>query len=357
LVNFRCFATPERRVIFAINDLDETLPAPWEWDLKRLAASFVIACRDNGLDENCAQEAVLTCVRSYREHMAEFSEMKAVELWYADLEAEKLIAAIKDAEIRGSARKGLAKARERSVAEYDFPKLAHNAGETVVIKDTPPTMYHLRERGKDAFNEVIRDAFARYRGSLPPARRILLDRFHLKDVAIKVVGVGSVGTTCGVMLLMAGEKDPLFLQLKEARASVLEAYAGKSVFANHGERVVTGQQLMQSVSDIFLGWTTGRQDKHFYVRQLRDVKIKFAVEQFGSARMLQFAQWCGNSLALSHARSGEPSLIAGYLGKGDSFDQAIATFSFAYADQTERDHASLKKAGHKGRLKVLVERE
>jgi uncharacterized protein (DUF2252 family) len=204
---------------------------------------------------------------------------------------------------------------------------------------------------------VMRDAFTRYRVSLPPARRVLLDRFQLKDIAIKVVGVGSVGTRCAVVLLMAGKKDPLFLQVKEARASVLEAYAGKSVFANHGQRVVTGHQLMQSVSDIFLGWTADETGKHFYVRQLRDVKIKFPVERFGSAEMLRFADWCGNSLALSHARSAEPNLITGYLGKGDRFDQAIATFSAAYADQTERDHEALKRAARKGRLKVLIERE
>ena len=357
LVNFRCFATPERRVIFAINDLDETLPAPWEWDLKRLAASFVIACRDNGLSESSARDAVLACVGSYREHMAEFSQMRAVEMWYADLDAEQLVADIKDVEIRGRARKGLAKGRQRSVVENDFPKLAHIVGEAVAIKDCPPTIYHWREHGTNQFQEVIGDAFARYRASLPPARRVLLDRFHLKDIAIKVVGVGSVGTRCAVMLLMAGEKDPLFLQVKEARGSVLEAYAGRSVFANQGQRVVTGQQLMQSVSDIFLGWTATKAGNHFYVRQLKDVKIKFAVEQFGSAEMLQFADWCGNSLALSHARSGEPSVITGYLGKGDSFDQAIATFSAAYADQTERDHDALKKAARKGRLKVLIERE
>jgi hypothetical protein len=289
--------------------------------------------------------------------MAEFSEMRAMELWYADLEAETLVAGIKDAEIRGRAGKRLAKGRQRSIVESDFPKLAHTVGEVVEIKDNPPTIYHWRERGTDKFHEVIRDAFARYRASLPPARRVLLDRFHLKDIAIKVVGVGSVGTRCAVMLLMAGEKDPLFLQVKQARASVLEAYAGKSIFANHGERVVNGQQLMQSVSDIFLGWTESMTGNHFYIRQLRDVKIKFAVEQFGSAEMLQFADWCGNSLALSHARSSEPALITGYLGQGDALDQAIATFSTAYADQTERDHDALRNAARKGRLKVLIERE
>lgn len=357
LVNFRCFATPERRVIFAINDLDETLPAPWEWDIKRLAASLVIACRDNGLSETCAKDAVLSCARSYREHMAEFGDMRALELWYADLETEKLVEGIKDVEIRRRARRGLAKARERSIAEYDFPELVHKADEAVLIKDHPPTIYHWRARGKGELLEVIRDAFARYRQTLPPFRRVLIDRFHLQDIAIKVVGVGSVGTMCAVMLLTGGENDPLFLQVKEARASVLEAYAGRSIFPNHGQRVVNGQQVMQSVSDIFLGWTESKAGKHFYVRQLRDVKIKFAVEHFGAAEMLKFAEWCGNSLALSHARSGEPNLVSGYLGKGDSFDQALVIFATAYADQTERDYDAIAKAARNGRLKVWIERE
>ena len=357
LVNFRGYATPERRVVFEINDLDETLPAPWEWDIKRLAASFVIACRDNGLSESTARDAVLTCVRSYREHMAEFKEMRALDLWYADLEAEKLISNIKDADIRQRARKGLAKARARSVLEYDFPKLAHATGDVAGIKDNPPTIYHFRKRGRDEFSAAVREAFANYRESLIPSRRTLLDRFEFKDIAIKVVGVGSVGTVCGVILLMAAEKDPLFLQVKEARASVLEAYAGKSVYPNHGERVVNGHQLMQTVSDIFLGWTAGKLGRHYYFRQLKDVKIKFAVEQFGTPEMLLFAEWCGHALAHSHARSGEPAVISGYLGKGGTFDESLAQFSVAYADQTEKDHAALKKAARTGHLKVLIERE
>jgi uncharacterized protein (DUF2252 family) len=354
LVNYRCFATPERRVVFDINDLDETLPAPWEWDIKRLAASFVIACRDNGLSEVSAKNSVLTCVRSYREHMAAFSEMGALELWYADLEVEKLLSNVKDEEIRRRARKGLIKAKERSVLEYDFPKLAHVTAESVGIKDSPPTIYHFN---KDQFGDAVRDAFAKYRETLLPARRVLLDRYEFKDIAIKVVGVGSVGTLCAVILLMSGHNDPLFLQVKEARPSVLEAYAGKSVYPNHGQRVVNGHQLMQTASDIFLGWSKGKFGRHYYVRQLKDVKIKFAVERFGEAEMLQFAEWCGQAMAHSHARSGDSALISGYLGKSDSFDEALAAFSVAYADQTERDHAVLKKAARSGRLDVLVERE
>ena len=184
----------------------------------------------------------------------------------------------------------------------------------------------------------------------------ILDRFELKDIAVKVVGVGSVGTYCAVMLLMAAENDPLFLQLKEARASVLEAYAGKSTYSSHGQRVVMGHRLMQSASDIFLGWTEGREGRQFYIRQLRDAKMKPMVETFNASDMAVYAQWCGYSLARSHARSGDAAVISGYLGESDTFDNAIADFSAAYADQTERDHAALKKAARKGRLKVLLER-
>ena len=186
-------------------------------------------------------------------------------------------------------------------------------------------------------------------------RRVILDRFEFKDIAIKVVGVGSVGTYCAVILLMAAENDPLFLQLKEARASVLEAYAGKSAYSNHGQRVVMGHRLMQSASDIFLGWTEGRAGRQFYIRQLRDAKMKPTVESFSASDLSVYAQWCGYSLARSHARSGDAAVISGYLGESDIFDKAIADFSAAYADQTERDHAALKNAAQKGRLKVLLE--
>ena len=358
LVNFRGFATPERRIVFDIHDLDETLPAPWEWDIKRLATSFVLACRDNGLDKAAAEAAVLNCVRSYREHMAEYSAMSALDVWYASLDAEKLLSTIKDPAIRRRAEKRIATEKARSALEYDFPKLAHNTeDEKVVIRENAPTIYHWSEDGQGEFDAAIREGFTRYRDTLPDDRRFLLDRYEFKDIAVKVVGVGSVGTHCGVILLMAGDDDPLFLQVKEARASVLEAYAGKSIYSNHGQRVVIGHRLMQSASDIFLGWTERRAGRHFYIRQLRDAKIKPRVESFGSAEMQLFAAWCGHSLARSHARSGEAAMIAGYLGESATFDTAIAAFSDAYADQTERDHDALKKAARQRRIKVLVERE
>jgi len=355
LVNFRGLATPERRVIFAINDLDETLPAPWEWDIKRLAASFVIACRDNGLGESTARESVLTCVRSYREHMAEFSDMKVLDLWYHAIDSEMLIATIKDADLRRHAIKRLAKARESSTSEGLFPKLTESSGGTLVIKDSPPSIYHWKEHVAGSIDPRTRQAFEGYRESLSPANRALLDRFNLKDAALKVVGVGSVGTACWILLLMADEGNPLLLQVKEARASVLEDYAGRSVFPNHGQRVVTGHRLMQPASDIFLGWSEGTLGRHYYYRQLRDVKIKFAVETFGAAEMTLFADWCGHSMALSHARSGDPAVISGYLGASDAFDKALATFSAAYADQNEKDHAELQRGIRSGKIKALIE--
>jgi uncharacterized protein (DUF2252 family) len=359
LVNFRGFGTPERRVQFDIHDLDETLPAPWEWDLKRLAASFVIACRDNGLGDVCGADAARACAQSYREHMVEYGKMGALEVWYASLDAEELLPTVRDAETRRRATKRLAKERERSALELDFPELAHKVGGKPMIKDNLPTIYHTRgdvARDEKELYAVVEEAFAQYRESLRPSVRVLLDRFEFKDVAIKVVGVGSVGTACFVLLLMAGDKDPLFLQIKEARASVLEAYAGKSVFPNHGQRCVNGHRLMQSASDIFLGWCTGKGGRHFYIRQLRDIKLKPKVEVFNSTDMIQFAEWCGWTLARAHARSGEPAMIGGYLGKSDAFDKAMAAFSIAYADQTERDYDLLKKAAQKGKLEVVLER-
>jgi uncharacterized protein (DUF2252 family) len=354
LLNFGVYATPERRLIFDINDLDETLPAPWEWDVKRLAASFVLACRSNGLSEQGARDAALACVRSYREHMAEFSRMHALDVWYASLDVETAIPQIQNTKSRKRFRKRLAKARKQSVVEHDFPKLADTASEAVTIKDNPPLIYHWQEYRK---NENIRQGFARYRDSLPADRRVLLDRFEIKDMAIKVVGVGSVGTFCAILLLMAAEDDPLFLQIKEANASVLEAYAGKSVYPNHGERVVRGCLLMQSASDLFLGWTEGKHGRQFYVRQLRDMKIKPLVEVFDSSDMIQYAEVCGFTLARAHARSGEPAVISGYLGQSDTFDKAIAAFSTAYADQSEKDHAVLMKAVRDGDLDVVTEPE
>ncbi|HMP60616.1 MAG TPA: DUF2252 domain-containing protein [Gemmatales bacterium] len=352
LGNFRCFATPERRLIFDIHDLDETLPAPWEWDLKRLAASFVLAGRNNGHRADQSEEAVRNCVRSYREHMAMFSRMRALEVWYANVEADALAADICDTDIRTKFRKSLNKAKDTCLVEDVFPRFADDSGTIPTIKDDPPYIYHHLERDEGEFYDRVRYAYAHYHDSIAVEKRTLLDRYAVADVAIKVVGVGSVGTTCCIVLMTAGTRDPLFLQIKEARASVLEAFAGPSAFAHHGQRVVTGHRLMQAASDIFLGWTTDRGGRHYYVRQLRDKKLKFTIERFTAAKMALFAGWCGMTLARAHARSGDAAAISGYLGAGESFDGAIAAFATAYADQVERDYDCFAQAVRAGRLEV-----
>jgi uncharacterized protein (DUF2252 family) len=355
LCNFGGFATPERKVIFSINDLDETLPAPWEWDVKRLAPSFVVACRDNGLSDAVAKEAVLTAVRTYRESMAEFSEMKTLELWYRMMTAEELIADLPPA-LRKRVVKRIQKEQAKSRGEELFPKLAEHRGDVPVIKDLLPTIFHTTENPPGEIQKVFRDAFSVYHGTLPHSYQTLLDRYELRDAAVKVVGVGSVGTLCMVLLLTAGDGDPLFLQIKEARASVLEPYAGASAFPNHGQRVVNGYRLMQPASDMFLGWSRGPK-RDFFVRQLRDMKVSAMVETFGRAEMLIYAGWCGRALALSHARSGSPVVLSGYMGKSDAFDKAIASFSFAYADQNEKDHDALMSAIKAGKVEARFEEE
>ena len=352
LNNFGAYATPERRLVFDINDLDETLPAPWEWDVKRLATSFVLACRGNGLSRGDARDATLTCVRTYRERMAEYSQMTVLEIWYASIEAEKMVQGIKDAETRRRDMQRLAARRAHTMSEHHFPKVAARAGRSPTIEDDPPLIYHPHTRGEDLLDEG-REAFVGYRKSLPDDRRVFFDRFDLKDVAVKVVGVGSVGTWCCVALMIAGQKDRLFLQMKEARPSVLEAYAGKSIYPNHGQRVVNGCHLMQSASDILLGWTKTKSGRHFYVRQLRDMKLGASVDQFRSCEMVWYAEFCGWTLARAHARSGLSAQISGYLGKSDAFDTAIAAFAKAYADQSEHDHAIFQKAVRSGQVKPL----
>lgn len=354
LCNFGGFATPERNVIFAINDLDETLPAPWEWDVKRLAASFVVASRDNGLSDAQAKDVTLTCARTYRESVAEFSQMKTLELWYMALFADDLVASVGDPDFRAKALKRLQRERAKSVAEDIFPKLAERKEETPVIRDQLPTIFHAKGHTPGEVHRGVTNALASYRATLSHSAQTLLDRYEPVDAAHKVVGIGSVGTSCWVILFLASEGDPLFLQVKEARASVLERYAGASEFPNHGQRVVNGYRLMQPASDVFLGWCEGPK-RHFFVRQLRDIKISVRVETFGSAEMELYAKWCGRALALSHARAGARAFLAGYMGRSDAFDEAVASFSMAYADQNEKDHAALKRAIRSGKVNAQAE--
>jgi len=353
LCNFGGFGTPERKVIFSVNDLDETLPAPWEWDVKRLAASFVVACRDKGLSDVIAKDVVLSCISTYRESTAEFSQMKTLDLWYYALEPEEL-PGMADLDLRKRAMKRIQQERTKSAAEEIFPKLVEHKGEIPVIKDQLPTIFHAEGHSPGEIQTTLMAAFAKYRESLSTSTQSLLDRYEIRDAAIKVVGIGSVGTACWVLLLTNRDGDPLFLQVKEARTSVLEPYAGKSVFPNHGQRVVNGYRLMQPASDMFLGWTEGPK-RHFFIRQLRDIKISIRVETFGRSEMDLYAKWCGRALALSHARSGSSVILSGYMGKSDTFDRAIAAFSVAYADQNEKDHDALDRAVRKGKVKAVFE--
>ena len=353
LSNFGGFATAERKIIFSINDLDETLPAPWEWDVKRLATSFVVACRDRGFSPDTSTDSALICARAYRQSMAEFSRMKTLELWYYSLQPQELLAAC-GARLRKKIRKRIESEQLKSRAEELFPKLVEHNGEIPIIKDQLPTIFHNKDNPPGKINKKIHDTIAHYRSSLPDAYRSLLDRYELRDAAMKVVGVGSVGTSCWVALFTAADDDPLFLQIKEARASVLEPYAGKSEFANSGQRIVNGYRILQPAGDMFLGWCRGPK-RDFFIRQLRDTKISARVETFKTAEMNIYAQWCGRALALSHARSGKPAMLSGYMGNSDVFDRAIAAFSLAYADQNEADYAALKRAVDKGVIKAEFE--
>jgi uncharacterized protein (DUF2252 family) len=356
LVNFGSFATPERRQVFAINDFDETLPAPWEWDIKRLATSFVVAGRSNSYSAEAAREAAQSCVRSYREHMREFAKMGVLDVWYFSIDLEAAIEEIEDEIARERGKKRMAKARGRDVMDEDFPEMVTFEGGVHRIRDNPPLIYHFQGEDAMALEARVYEAFEAYRTTLPEDRQLLLDRYEYKDLAMKVVGVGSVGTRCGLILMMGGADDVLFLQVKEANASVLEPYAGQSTYSNHGQRVVMGQRLMLSASDIFLGWTEANNGKHYYIRQLRDMKMKPLVELFTPSVMNQYAELCGWALASSHARSGDAAKIAGYLGKKETFDIAIADFSERYADQNELDYKALVQAVQQGRLEVYIER-
>jgi uncharacterized protein (DUF2252 family) len=354
LMNFGAFASPERTLLFDTNDFDETLPAPWEWDLKRLAASVAVAGRHlNGSTRDC-REAVLAGVRSYRERLREFARMKILEVWYARIPFKTLVHLSRTAGERKLWEQGARSARART-AVHVIPKLIATVSEHRRIVDNPPCIYHPAE--VEAFETEMRDLFKHYRASLPDSVRFLFDRYRFVDAAVKVVGVGSVGTRCAVAYFEAGPDDPLLLQVKEAQHSVLEEHAGKTPYQNQGQRVVNGQRLMQSTSDIFLGWARDQERGFdFYVRQLRDMKGSVPLEAMTPPDLADYAEYCGWALARAHAKSGDAARISGYLGKSDAFDRAIAAFAAAYADQTERDHAALVAAVRSGRLQAEEEK-
>ncbi|BFM40219.1 DUF2252 domain-containing protein [Synechocystis sp. LKSZ1] len=351
LLNFGLFATPERNLVFDLNDFDETHPAPWEWDLKRLAASFVIASRDNDLTDAEAQSVAITSVRAYREHLREYSKMSPLEVWYARLDMQDIIAMAPDEDTKKTREQMAKKARQR-VIDYLFPKITSQVGGRYRFVDQPPILFHIPE---EDFQNRVQEALEDYRESLSEERRVLLDRYRLEDIAIKVVGIGSVGTRCYITLLFSEENHPLILQVKEANRSVLEPYTRPCHYDNQGQRVVRGQRLMQSSSDIFLGWTKGRHGNHFYVRQLRDMKFSVPVERVSSAQLHHYAEFCGWTLARAHAKSGDSATISGYLGKGDKFDVAMGEFALAYANQNEEDYNILVQAVKAGRVEALIE--
>ncbi len=346
LLNFGGFSTPERRLVFDVTDFDESLPAPWEWDVERLAASVAVAGRSLQHPDGECVAAAAAAVGAYREMMERLAAMKALDVWYARLDLEAVAAATHDEVGHPLFAKP---PRDHATAKV-FPRLERGRGGALRIADEPPKIYHSHSRtGVEA---DARSFLGRFRKSLPVERRVLFDRFELADVAMKVVGVGSVGTRCAVALLQAGEDDFLFLQIKEARRSVLEPFTGRCAYANQGERVVLGQRLMQSASDIFLGWSRDAKGRDYYCRQLRDGKVSASVEGMSAAELATYAGFCGRALARAHARSGDAAEIAGYLGDNDRFDQAVAAFALAYADQTERDHAALVAAVRAGRVRA-----
>ena len=296
LLNFGIFATPERNLIFDVNDFDETLPGPWEWDVKRLAASFVIAGRHNGFRAGESRAAALAMVRSYRRQMARFAGMRALDVWYERFNVEDLLEQFPSKTLREQTRAQVERA-ERGLAEHELPDLIDQCGEEPRIRDNPPLIYHPVHAEAIEFVQHLPQAFQEYRKTLSDERRVLLDRYRLVDHAVKVVGVGSVGTRCGILLLVAGPADPLFLQVKEAQPSVLEPYAGKSIYPHSGERVVVGQRLVQAASDLFLGWTHGHAGRHFYVRQTRDVKVRPTVEIYRPKSLALYGEACGWVLA------------------------------------------------------------
>ncbi|MFO0904254.1 MAG: DUF2252 domain-containing protein [Pirellulales bacterium] len=355
LLNFGLFATPERNLIFDINDFDETLPAPWEWDVKRLAASFAVAVRDIKLSDKKAEAAAIECVRAYRVGLREFSKMSPLEVWYDRLDAQSIIDLAPSDEIRRIRESIVAKARQR-ISDYLYPQISEEVAGRRRLVDQPPAMFHVTPDVEPEHQAIVLEALELYRQSLPDERRVLFDRYSLEDVVIKAVGIGSVGTLCFVGLFFSAENHPLLLQFKQACPSVLEPYAGQSQYDNHGQRVVVGQRLMQSASDIFLGWTRGRRGRDFFIRQLRDMKMSARIEEGATAEQtLLYAQLCGRTLARAHAKSGDAAMISGYLGKADDFDQAIGRFAMAYADQTEKDHAALVAAVKAGKIEALVE--
>jgi uncharacterized protein (DUF2252 family) len=362
LSNFGIFGSPERNLVFDINDFDETLPGPWEWDVKRLAASLEVAARDNGFPRKRRREIVLATVASYRRAMRDFARMSNLDVWYAHADMDQVRARFESqlqARQRTMVDSGLARARSRDSMQEVAKLTRMVAGRPRIIADPPllvPVADLVPEQlDRTGLESELAGLIAKYRRTLATDRRFLLEQFEFADMARKVVGVGSVGTRCWIVLMLGrDESDPLFLQVKEAGPSVLSAFVGASKYANQGQRVVAGQRLMQASSDIFLGWQrTDAGDgvsRDFYVRQLRDWKLSLEIETMSPRDMRMYGELCGWTLARAHARSGDRVAIAAYLGSSGVFDQAITEFVAAYANQNERDHGALVEAAASGRV-------
>lgn len=364
LMNYGFFASPERQLIFDINDFDETHHGPWEWDLKRLAVSLVLAARGQGFSESLARDMVCRASEVYRRRVNEYARMGQLELWYTKVGFEQLLERAPTDAIRQQMLKLSDKARHQT-QEKLLPKMTELEDGTLRLRDNPPVIFHLHDKNTlldnddswlsaDDAEALVKPMLDNYIDTLKEDRRQLLERFRLVDCAFKVVGVGSVGTRCLVMLLQDNFDQPLFLQLKEARPSVLEPYTQACVHGHQGKRVVFGQRLMQAASDLFLGWTTGPAGRHFYVRQLRDMKAAPSLEAFATPEALTaYGQACAWALARAHSKSGgQAAQLAGYVGDSDKLDQAIASYALAYADQVEADYQVFKAAIASGRLQA-----
>lgn len=341
LLNFGLFASPERALLFDLTDFDETLPGPFEWDVKRLAASTAVAARDNGHGDDRAWRIALAATQAYRLSMRRLAGQGELDVWYQRFDTAEILPLIRESKLRSRVETSLVRARRRTSLQALAKLTETREGRRRIIHDPP-----LLEPLTASESQVVGEIFREYRSTLPEERHLLLDRYRFVEAARKAVGVGSVGTRCFIVLMTGrDEQDPLFLQIKEAGRSVLEDHLPADSHGHHGQRVVAGQKLLQAAGDIFLGWTTtGPAGRDFYVRQLRDMKGSAVVETMTPDMLRRYAELCGTALARAHARSGDRIAVAGYLGKADTFDRAIADFALHYADQTALDHALLTAA-------------
>ncbi|NEU09572.1 DUF2252 domain-containing protein [Flavihumibacter sp. R14] len=355
VANFGIFASVERNLIFGINDFDETLPGPWEWDLKRLVASIVPSCRFLGVDKRSTINAVRVALNSYRKRMKEYANMGSMELWYATISEKDILKTLPPAQQK-ALKKMTGKARTRTHMQV-LGKLTDIVDQEYRLRDDPPFIVHeTHTQAGVPIEEALAILLESYFLSIGDDRKNLLQHYRIVDVARKVVGVGSVGTRSWIIFLIGNNAgDPLFLQVKEAERSVMEPFLSRSVYKNHGQRVVQGQRLLQAAPDIFLGW--GEQSgKHFYIRQLRDMKggAEFDPSKLDFANISHYCSLCAWALALAHAKSGDAAMISGYIGRGDEFEEALVQFAFAYAEQTENDYQALVEAGKSGRVKIAA---